>query len=171
MREKAIFLDRDGTLIEDIGYVSDPKDLKILPSVISALKKFRSENWKLVIITNQSGIGRGYYCKNDFFAFHSQFDHELAKNDLAVDGIYYCPHTPEDNCQCRKPKIGLFEQASLDMNIALPLSWMIGDKLSDIEAGLNAGCKAILLSSVQGTNELYYSKPDLLSAAHFILGQ
>jgi histidinol-phosphate phosphatase family protein len=143
----AIFLDRDGTLIEDPGYLSDPELVRILPSVPEALIDLQHMGFALVVISNQSGIGRGKITAQQAAAVDARFQEAFRFAGIRFDGIYYCPHGPEDGCLCRKPAAGLFKQAIDDLNLCARDSFAIGDKLSDAEAGRRVGATGIVLRS------------------------
>lgn len=169
---KAVFLDRDGVLVEDMGFVHKIEDFKLLPNAIEGLKLLK--NYKLFIITNQSGIGRGVYKLEDFQKFNNHLINELKKHNIKIEKTYYCPHKPEDNCDCRKPKTKFLEDAKKEFNIDLSKSFMIGDKKIDIEMGHNAGCKSILVLTGNGMKEKEHSKADyvakdLVNAAKWIM--
>ena len=157
-QRKAIFLDRDGTLIDDCGYISDPAKVHFIPGVIRALQDLKSAGWLLIVISNQSGIGRGLISEIELQSVEKRIKDELASHDLKLDDALFCFHTPEDNCACRKPAPGLLFQAAATWNIDLPTSWMIGDKVSDVDAGKNAGCQTILIQSK-------YIKPPAIAQA------
>ncbi len=172
---KAIFLDRDGTLVHDEGYVYKIEDFKLLPNVIEALELLK-DNFKLFIITNQSGIGRGYYTKEDFLKFNNHLIEELEKNNIKIEKTYMCPHLPTENCDCRKPNEKFAKEAEKDFNIDLKESYVIGDHDFDIEMGKKTGSKSILVLTGHGKKHLneLKSKPnfiaeDLLEAAEWIL--
>ena len=145
---KAIFFDRDGVIIEDICYHYKIEDFKFIPNAVKGLKLLK--NFKLFIVTNQSGIGRGYYKTEDFLKFNNHLLDELKKYNIKIEKTYYCPHKPEDNCECRKPKTKLLKDAEREFDIDLKKSFVIGDKKADIELGKNAGCKTILVLSGNG---------------------
>lgn len=138
-RIKAVFLDRDGVINEDFGYVSNPLDFKFCNGVFTALRGFLAMDYCLFIVTNQSGIARGYYSRNDFWIVSEFMLSKLKEEGIEIKKIYYCPHSPEQNCNCRKPNAGMILNAKKEFNIELSSSIMVGDKLSDIEAGKNAG--------------------------------
>lgn len=145
---RGIFLDRDGTIIKDFGYNPDPLKVELLPMAINALQSWKEDGWKLVLITNQSGVGRGLYTDADVKTVMDAFVNALKSNNVVLDSIYYCPHSPEENCKCRKPQPGLLLKGAEDLNIDLTASIMIGDKPSDVEAGQKAGTKTIFLGSM-----------------------
>lgn len=146
--KKAVFLDRDGTIIFDRGYTSAPAKVALMLGVANSLQKLANAGFVLVIVTNQSGIGRGYFTEKDMHRVNNRMLELLKKENLFIDAIYFCPHKPDDLCECRKPRPGLLFKAARELNIDIAASAMIGDKISDLEAGINAGCKCnILISS------------------------
>jgi len=147
----AIFLDRDGTLIKEADYLSAVGELEVFDFAAEALHLFREKGYLLIVLTNQSGIARGYF---DVEAMHSINDALQVALASLIDGIYYCPHEPADDCECRKPKTGMIKQAAADLQIDLANSWMIGDKRSDIETGFNSGIATALVLTGYGETEL-----------------
>lgn len=163
---KAIFLDRDGVINEDPGYVHKIKDLKFYPGIFKALNLLKKE-FIFIIITNQSGIGRGYYTEDDFHKFNSKVVNELKKQKIEIKKTYYCPHHPDEKCSCRKPNISSIKQAEKEFNIGLKSSWVIGDHPHDIEMGKNAGCSSIYLLTGHGVKHLGEARklnPDYIAA-------
>ena len=143
---KAIFLDRDGVINQERkDYVKKIEEFKIFDNVSDAISLLKKENFLVVIITNQSAINRKLLSVENLENIHKFLKKYLEKNNTSIDGIYYCPHTPDECCSCRKPKPGLLIQASLDLNIDLKNSWMIGDSKTDLDAAKAAGCNSILL--------------------------
>ena len=136
MQKKIIYLDRDGVINEDFGYVYKSDNFRFVNGVFEACKTFLNLGYEIVIVTNQSGIGRKYYSKNDFLKLTNWMLEEFKKNGINILNTYFCPHSPEDNCDCRKPNIGMIEQSLNDFNIDLKNSWLIGDKISDIETAI-----------------------------------
>lgn len=143
---KAIFLDRDGTINVEVNYLYKAEDLKLLPGVVDAIKKFNIMGYKVIVVTNQSGVARGYYKEEDVMKLHGQIQNILRENDAWIDAFYYCPHHIEGNlkdyaidCLCRKPNPGLIIKAADEHQIDLSVSYIVGDKESDILAGINAG--------------------------------
>ncbi|MDP3766177.1 MAG: HAD family hydrolase [Nanoarchaeota archaeon] len=169
---KAVFIDKDGVLVKDKGFVHKLEDFELIPNVIEGMKLLKG--YKLFIITNQSGIGRGIYSIEDFLRFNNHLIGKLKKHNIKIQKTYYCPHKPEDNCECRKPSAKLTEDASQEFKINLKKSFVIGDRKRDIEMGHNAGCKTILVLTGNGMKEKdetkadYFAK-DLLDAAKWIL--
>ena len=173
---KAVFLDRDGTINIDYGYVHKIKDFIFIPKAIEALRLLEKSEYKIVIITSQSGIGRNYYTEQEFLVLNEYMKDELGKNGVRVDGVYYCPHAPEGGCECRKPKTKMLEDAAKDLGIDLNQSYVVGDKTADIKMGEDAGCKAILVKTGKGGKDSKYSinpdfvAEDLFRAVEWILG-
>lgn len=152
MGKKAIFLDRDGTINVDHGYVHQIDDFQLIEGVGRALKQLQDKGWLLVLVTNQSGIARGYFSEEQFLQLTEWLDWSLDEDyGVVLDGIYYCPHHPEgqgeyrENCDCRKPNAGMFSQAIRDLGIDPSQSIMVGDKLEDMLAAQNAGVKTKIL--------------------------
>jgi len=152
MSEKAIFLDRDDTLIEDPGYISDPDQVKLLDGVPEALIQLKKLGYKLIVVSNQSGIARGIFTEKKLEQIHKRLEQLLAEKNAYLDKIYYCPYHPEGIVQkyrkesnCRKPNPGMLLRAYAEMKIDLEQSWCIGNSMRDIEAGVKAGCKTILV--------------------------
>lgn len=150
---KAIFIDKDGTLIKNIPYNINPLEIVLMRGAAKFLSCLSSADYKIIIITNQSGIARGYFSEEDLLLVKEKIRLLLSSAGVILDGFYYCPHHPEakieayrKDCLCRKPKPGLFFVAASDFDLDLENSWMIGDILDDIEAGNRAGCKTILYS-------------------------
>jgi D-glycero-D-manno-heptose 1,7-bisphosphate phosphatase len=142
----AVFLDRDGTLIEDIGYLRNPNDVRLLPGAAEALRELEEQGFLLVVVTNQSGIGRGLLSPADAEAVGRRFLACLEQQGAHVHGVYVCPHVPTAQCACRKPAPGMLFQAASEHDVDLARSFSVGDKACDIEAGQRAGCSTILLS-------------------------
>ena len=174
MIHACVFLDRDSTLQYDVGYPHKIEDLKFLPGVLDFLAKLSKTNYKIIIITNQSGIGRGIYNIEDFFGFNNHLIKILKEHNITIKKTYFCPHMPGDNCECRKPKIKFLKEAEKEFCINLQESFVIGDRKSDFEMGKNAGCKTIHVFTGNGNNSKnkvnpdYFAK-DLLDAAKWIL--
>lgn len=133
MKRPAIFLDRDGTLIEEVNFLSRVEDLRLFPYTAKSVKLLKDAGFLIIIVTNQSGIGRGIYTEDDMHAIHAQIQIEL---DNAIDAFYFCPHLPDAGCKCRKPGQGMIESALAQFDIDLERSWMVGDKKIDVETGL-----------------------------------
>jgi D-glycero-D-manno-heptose 1,7-bisphosphate phosphatase len=159
----AIFIDRDGTIIHDADYLSSVDELEVFDFAREALSLLREKGYLVIVISNQSGIGRGLFDAATVHAIHREVNERLGG---LVDAFYFCPHSPEDGCDCRKPAIGLVRQATEDLAIDIPNSWMIGDKQSDVELGFNAGVATALVMTGYGEAELARLErmPDLVAA-------
>ena len=142
---KSVFLDRDGTLNYDHGYVGKVEDFELFPETVPALKKLFKSGFLLIIITNQSGVGRGYFKMANVRKIHRYLENVLAKEKIYLAKIYVCPHRPEENCRCRKPKPYFFNKATAEFNLDRKKCFSIGDKERDVEAGKAAGIKSFLL--------------------------
>jgi D-glycero-D-manno-heptose 1,7-bisphosphate phosphatase len=147
--QRAIFADRDGTVIEDVSYIADPAQVKLVTGAAAALAALRDQGFRLVLVSNQSGIGRGLVTEEQARAVHDRFVSELGRHGIRLDDVRYCPHAPGDGCVCRKPLPGLLVESSRDLGIDLGRSYMVGDKPSDVEAGRRAGCITILLGPAE----------------------
>lgn len=175
----AIFLDRDGTINIEKNYLYRAEDWQWIEGAQEAIKQLKNAGYMIVVISNQAGIARKMYNESDVTKLHDFVNAELAKTDTAIDAFYFCPHHPDfskvGTCQCRKPAPNMILQAAQDLNIDLEKSWMIGDKLIDIQAGTAAGVKAILVRTGYGKEEEnllpHYAKisDNLSKAAQFIL--
>ncbi len=137
MKSKALFLDRDGVINIDYGYVYKIENFEFMEGIFDLLKLFIKYDYKLFIVTNQSGIGRGYYSDDDFLLLTRWMLNEFQKRDIHIESVEYCNHAPEKKCNCRKPKTGMMENILSKYNIELENSWLIGDKQSDIDLAQN----------------------------------
>ncbi len=175
MANRAIFLDRDGTIAIDVPYCRRPEDLKLFPNTAKAIKLLNEHGYKVIVVTNQSGVARGYFNEETLDRIHQKMRRELAEEGACLEGIYYCPHHPDDNCECRKPKPKMILQAAKEHDIDLEQSFMVGDTAMDIKAGQNAGCRTVLLSSNTAESEPEaspdYTAPDFYAAALWIINQ
>lgn len=152
---KAVFLDRDGTVNKEVNYLYKKDDFVFIPGTIEAIKIFREMEYKVIVITNQAGVARGYYKEQDIEILHRYIDSLLRLKGTFIDGYYYCPHHPKGiienytrKCKCRKPNIGMIEKAANDFNVNLDDSIIVGDKEIDVQTGKNAGIgKCILVRS------------------------
>ncbi len=151
MKQKAVFIDRDGTLIEEVNFLHRVEDLQYFSYTDEAIRLLKENGFLVVIVTNQSGIGRGIYTEAQMHTIHAQIQTDLTEK---LDAIYFCPHLPNAGCTCRKPNLGMIESAMADLPIDLENSWMIGDKILDVELGLNAGIKPILVLTGYGKKHL-----------------
>jgi D-glycero-D-manno-heptose 1,7-bisphosphate phosphatase len=144
---KAIFIDKDGTLISNVPYNVDPRLISFEEHAFESLYLLQQKGYLLIIVTNQSGVARGYFKEEDLKVVEEKIKSSLLENKVLLNGFYYCPHLDEDNCDCRKPKAGLFFKAAEEFEIDLSKSWMIGDILNDVEAGKRCNCKTILIDN------------------------
>ncbi len=161
MKKPAVFLDRDGTMIEEVNYLSRVEDLQLFPFTADAVRLLKENGFLVIVVTNQSGIGRGIYTEASMHAIHEKIQSELSG---AIDAFYFCPHLPCDGCNCRKPQIGMIEAAMADFDIDLENSWMIGDKKIDIETAFTIGLQSVLVLTGYGQNhkDLLERFPELL---------
>ena len=158
---KAVFLDKDGTLIPDLPYNVKPELITMQADTVEGLKRLQNEGYLLIIISNQAGVALGKFTEGKLPAVEQRLKYLMAIEGLALSGFYYCPHHPEgtvigynNDCDCRKPMPGMLLQAAADHNIELAESWMIGDILNDVEAGNRAGCKTVLINNGNETEWL-----------------
>lgn len=188
--DKIVFLDRDGTINREVNYLHRPEDLEFLPGAAEAMRLLKEAGFKLVVITNQAGVARGYYTCEDVEALHRYMNEQLKPLGAVVDAFYYCPHHPvygigvyKKDCRCRKPGTGMFEMAEQDFLVDKDHSYMIGDKLIDVEAGVNYGVVGILVGTGYGVAERkriedkretprydFYAET-LVDAARYIVGR
>jgi histidinol-phosphate phosphatase family protein len=177
---KAVFIDRDGTLVKDVHYCRRPEDCNLLPTVGDGLHLLSRQEFKIIVITNQSGIARGYLTEEILGTIHAKLKSDVEKYGARVDAIYHCPHHPDDKCACRKPNTGLLDQALKDWNIDIKESYFIGDKILDVEAANRVGCKAILVPNSEPEIRLLKNQDnfpgkidflgtDFLSAASWVI--
>ncbi|MCL5773881.1 MAG: HAD family hydrolase, partial [Firmicutes bacterium] len=157
MKNVAVFFDRDGTIIEDVGYINDPDLIKFCPGTAKALKKLKERGLQIAIISNQSGVARGYFDEATVNNIHENIRKKLRRQGVSFDHIDYCPHLPDalvgyyGNLQeCRKPRTGMLKKAEKKLKVDLKKSYIVGDKASDLETGGRAGCKSILILTGEG---------------------
>ena len=170
-----VILDRDGTINVEREYLSHPSQLELLPGVVSGLRRFRKLGFGLVVVTNQSGLGRGYFNEAQLALIHQKLAKMLAENGVHLDGLYLCPHRPDENCPCRKPRTALVEKAALEHRFHPSEAFVIGDKLIDIELGKNVGATTLLVRTGYGAQVALTAVPawdyvvdDLAQAASLI---
>ncbi len=163
---KAVFLDRDGTMAEDVHYCSRPQDLRLFPHVGEGVRRLNDNGFKVVIITNQSGIARGYFTEPGLAEIHQKLKGDLAQYGAHIDAIYHCPHHPDEGCECRKPKPKLANKAIDDLGIDPRQSYVIGDRLMDIELARAIGSKSVLIANELGISEIKdnSSPPDYIAS-------
>ncbi len=184
MGKTAVFLDRDGTINEEVGYLSDAASLSLIPGAAEAIGRLNEAGIEVFVVTNQAGVARGYFNEDSVREVNRHLIKELADENAHVRAIYYCPHHPDfsssecKTCSCRKPQPGMLLLAALDYGIDLSSSYMIGDTGKDVETGKNAGCKSILVLTGYGREEKDklevepdYIADDLMAAVEWILEQ
>jgi D-glycero-D-manno-heptose 1,7-bisphosphate phosphatase len=185
--ERAVFVDRDGVISEEVGYLGDRDHLRLIPQSADAVKLINQSGLKIIVITNQSGVARGYFSEEMLGHIHRKMERLLSDQGACLDGIYYCPHHPEGTveayrreCACRKPAAGLLIQAAEEHAIDVASSYLVGDKRTDIECAHRAGAKGILVLTGYGEDELSkiesttlaqpaYVAADLLDAVQWII--
>jgi histidinol-phosphate phosphatase family protein len=141
MKNKAVFIDRDDTIARDVPYCSRPEDFELLPGVGEGLRQLKAAGFKIIVVTNQSGIARGFLTPETLDKIHDKMRTDLDAYNTGVDAIYYCPHHPDDGCECRKPSPKMIFDAASDLDIDISRSYVIGDRQADVEMGVRAGCK------------------------------
>jgi D-glycero-D-manno-heptose 1,7-bisphosphate phosphatase len=180
MSKAAVFLDRDGTINEQMGYINHLSRFVLLPQAIPAIRRLNEAGLKVVLVTNQSGAARGYFPASLVDEVHELMQNLLAAGGAHLDGIYTCLHGPDEGCLCRKPRPGLILQAARDLDLDLARSYLVGDRLDDLETAANAGVKGILVLTGYGRGEYQYLAStqkvqpvyvasDVLAAADWIL--
>lgn len=190
MKRRAIFLDRDGTINHDVGYVTAPEQFRLYDFAAPAISLINRAGWLAIVVTNQAAIARGLTTADSLAALHQTMTTELARDGARIDAIYYCPHYPADpgtaetglrvRCACRKPEPGLLHQAAREHGLDLTASWMVGDRYRDLAAGFAAGARGVLVRTGHGTPEFEGERPawprqpdhiaaDLLAAVEWII--
>ncbi|MCS6884768.1 MAG: HAD family hydrolase [Acidobacteriota bacterium] len=187
MSHIAVFMDRDGTISEEVGYVNHPSRYKLFPTTAAAIKRINEAGLKAIIVTNQAGVARGYFSEELVLEIHQMLIRDLASVGARLDAIYYCPHHPtigqppyRVDCNCRKPKPGMLERAAIEHDIDLARSFMIGDRISDIELIKHVGGRGIMVMTGYGLGEYEYQRhnwkvmpdkvvPDLPAAVDWII--
>lgn len=187
MARRAVFMDRDGTICHEVGYVNHVERVQLLPGSGEAIRRINQAGFQAIVFTNQAGVARGYFDEALVHEVHDAVRRLLGDEGARLDGIYYCPHHPEVGppqyrraCSCRKPGSGMLLSARDEMGIDLEESYVVGDSIRDVEAGAHAGCKTVLVLSGYGRGELEHQSHrwgtppdhvalDLLQAVHWIL--
>jgi len=153
----AVFLDRDGVIVEEVGYLATPEELKIIPGAVGAITELNRAGVPVVVVTNQAGVARGYFPESRVREIHADMDELLAAGGAVIDAYYYCPHHPTEGerpyrqgCACRKPKPGMLLRAGGELQLDLARSFMVGDKRTDLEAGAAADCRTVLVRTGYG---------------------
>jgi len=176
MSQRAVFIDRDGTISEEVGYINHPSRFRLFPFAAEAIKHLHANGWLAIVVTNQAGVARGYFSEDMIKTVHTRMEQELESGGATLDAIYYCAHHPlvgeppyRFDCDCRKPRPGLISQAARDFNIDLAKSWMIGDRYSDVELARNATVNSMFVMSGYGRGEWEHQQdgwkqhPDLVA--------
>jgi D-glycero-D-manno-heptose 1,7-bisphosphate phosphatase len=178
MPKPAIFLDRDGTLIEERHYLSEPSQVALFPGTVEALRQLARAGYALIIVTNQSGIGRGLFTEDQLRDVHRHLAETLAAAGIRLDGIYHCPHAPAEPCDCRKPEPGLVHRACAELDLDPSQSFVIGDKPADVALGVRVGARPILVLTGYGETSMHdpvvaassaHIARDLAAAARHVL--
>ena len=178
----AVFLDRDGTIAEEVGYLNDASRFRMFPFAPAAIRRLNDARLPVIVVTNQSGVGRGYFPESLVHVVHELMTQQLTAADARVDAIYYCPHTAADQCECRKPKPGLLERAAREHALDLHRSFVVGDRYGDVETAHGAGARGVLVRTGYGEAELVgqaakwpappdFVADDLAAAVDWILRQ
>ena len=162
MSRKAVFVDRDGTLIEEVNFLSRTEDLKLFPFTSQAIDLLKANGYLVIVVSNQSGVGRGLFEESAVYDIHEHMQFELGGK---LDGLYFCPHLPDSGCECRKPNLGLINAAVSDLDLEIQGSWIIGDKKLDMETGFNAGLSTAMVKTGYGTahSDELSRKPDVIA--------
>ena len=176
---RAVFLDRDGTIIEDVDFLRDESEIRLLPGAVEGIRLLREAGFLVIVATNQSGVARGYLTEKKLRAVHTTLLEELARQSARLDAIYYCPHHPEGSvreyaieCDCRKPAPGLLLRAARQWNVNLAASFVVGDSERDVLAGKRAGCRTVLISAARPAKTAADdAAPDFLEAARLIVAR
>ncbi len=189
MKRRAVFIDRDGTISEEVGYINHPSRYRVFPYSAEAVRLLNNANYLAILVTNQAGVARGYFAEEMVGVIHNILTHELEQGRARLDAIYYCPHHPSVgevpyrlDCECRKPKPGLIRRAVEDFDIDAAQSWIIGDRYSDTELARNAGVRSAFVLSGYGRGEWEHQRSswqlepdvvadDLLAAVKTILAE
>ncbi len=157
----AVFMDRDGTICEEVGYLDSVERFRLIPRSAAAVKRLNDQGMKAVLITNQSGVARGYFSEKNLEAIHAELFRQMEKEGAHLDGVYYCPHHPSEGeepyrriCNCRKPESGLLLKAAEEMHLDLARSYAVGDRLIDLECGFRVGAKGVLVLTGYGKEEM-----------------
>jgi len=169
----AVLLDRDGTILDEMGYLRDPGSIRFLDGAVEGMRLLQRADYILLVVTNQSGIARGYFQEEDALAVNLRMVLELRAAGVKLDGIYHCPHLPDDRCSCRKPATGMLDRAVDDFDLDPGKCWIVGDAEGDVQMGRNGGLRTVMvLTGKEDKGVISASVPktaDLLEAARFIL--
>ena len=165
MKRRAVFIDRDGTISEEVGYINHPSRYRVFPYAAEAVRTLNEAGWLALLVTNQAGVARGYFAEEMIGRVHAILARELERGGARLDAVYYCPHHPSVGeapyraaCDCRKPRPGLIRRAAEDFDLDLAASWMVGDRHSDVVLARNAGVRAAFVLSGYGRGEWEYQR-------------
>jgi D,D-heptose 1,7-bisphosphate phosphatase len=173
MASRAVFLDKDGTLVEDVPYNVDPEWIRLMPGAAEGLRALQAAGFRLIVVSNQSGVARGFFPEEALGPVEKRLQELMAEAGATLAGFYYCPHHPQGAvpayavaCSCRKPQPGLLLRAARDHDIDMPASWFVGDILDDVEAGRGAGCRTVLIDNGHETEWVLspQRQPDYVAA-------
>jgi len=178
----AVFLDRDGTIAEEVGYLNHANRFRMFPFAPAAIRRLNEAGLPVIVVTNQSGVGRGYFPESLVHTVNELMTHQLAEVGAKIDAVYYCPHMSAENCECRKPKTGMLDRAAMEHALDLQHSFVVGDRYGDIELARNARARSVLVRTGYGEGELAWHAAkwpiqpdfvaeDLSQAADMILRQ
>jgi histidinol-phosphate phosphatase family protein len=165
----AVFVDRDGTINRDVPYCSHPDQFELLPGTAEAIRLLNESGFQVIVVTNQSGVGRGYFTEETLGRIHERMKSVISKYQAYIDGIYYCPHHPDDHCQCRKPEPQMVLKAALELGIDLKQSYTIGDSDADVEMGKRSGCKGTVKIGKSLSENADYQANSLLEGVKWII--
>jgi D-glycero-D-manno-heptose 1,7-bisphosphate phosphatase len=172
---QAVFMDRDGTVSEETGYIDQVERFRLYPCAAPAIRKLNQAGLRVILVTNQSGVARGYFSEEVVERIHTKLRQELAREGAYLDAIYYCPHHPEGTvslyrrqCDCRKPGLGMLERAAREFDLDLAVSFMVGDRYRDLETGFRAGARSILVLSGYGEGEYSSDKQTWRRQPHYV---
>ena len=165
---RAVFLDRDGTICEEVGYMNHISRLHIYPFVPAAIRRLNEAGFPVIVVTNQSGAGRGYFPESLINEVHERIRHDLAVSGVRIDAFYACPHRTEDGCACRKPRIGMLERAAREHGLSIPGSWVVGDRQADVDLAHNASARSIFVLTGYGRGEHEWHLRDWPNPPEFV---
>ncbi|MFZ0038186.1 MAG: HAD family hydrolase [Candidatus Acidiferrales bacterium] len=157
-RHRAVFLDRDGTIAEEVGYANHISRFVVYPFAATAIRRLNEAGLPVIVVTNQSGVARGFFPESLIEKMHEKMVEELAAGGARVDGMYYCPHIRDDGCSCRKPLPGMLEQAAREHNLEIPGSVLVSDRYNDIQMGYENGCRTVLVLTGYGRGDYEWNR-------------
>jgi len=165
---RAVFLDRDGTLCEEVGYLNHISRLHIYPFVAQAIRRLNDAGFPVIVVTNQSGAGRGFFPESLIAEVHARIQHDLAVSGARIDAFYACPHRTEEGCDCRKPRTGMLERAAREHSLQLAGSWVVGDRQADVDLAHNARARSIFVLTGYGRGEYQWHSREWPHAPEFV---